>query len=107
MFPSIGNVIVADTSFHYNIPEKAWRYALPRDVVDRLHIRKYGAHGTSHRYIWRTTNQFLNGDVHKLVSCHLGSGASLAAIQDGPARRPHHGHPLRHHRPRHRVLPRP
>ena len=83
MFPSIGNVIVADTSFHYNIPEKAWRYALPRDVVDRLHIRKYGAHGTSHRYIWRTTNQFLNGDVHKLVSCHLGSGASLAAIQDG------------------------
>ena len=70
MFPSIGNVIVADTSFHYNIPEKAWRYALPRDVVDKLHIRKYGAHGTSHRYIWRTTNQFLNGDVHKLVSCH-------------------------------------
>ena len=76
MFPSIGNVIVADTSFHYNIPEKAWRYALPRDVVDKLHIRKYGAHGTSHRYIWRTTSQFLNGDVHKLVSCHLGSGAS-------------------------------
>ena len=83
MFPSIGNVIVADTSFHYNIPEKAWRYALPRDVVDRLHIRKYGAHGTSHRYIWRTPSQFLNGGVHKLVSCHLGSGASLAAIQDG------------------------
>ena len=83
MFPSIGNVIVADTSFHYNIPEKAWRYALPRHVVDKLHIRKYGAHGTSHRYIWRTTSQFLNADVHKLVSCHLGSGASLAAIQDG------------------------
>ena len=61
LFPSIGNVIVADTSFHYNMPEKAWRYALPRDVVDKLHIRKYGAH----------------------VSCHLGSGASLAAIQDG------------------------
>lgn len=83
MFPTIGNVIVADTSFHYNMPERAWRYALPRDVVDNLHIRKYGAHGTSHRYIWRTTNEFLNGDVHKLVSCHLGSGASLAAIQDG------------------------
>ena len=83
MFPSIGNVIVADTSFHYNMPEKAWRYALPRDVVDKLHIRKYGAHGTSHRYIWKTTNEFLKGDVHKLVSCHLGSGASLSAIQDG------------------------
>jgi acetate kinase len=83
MFPSIGNVIVADTSFHYNMPEKAWRYALPRDVVDKLHIRKYGAHGTSHRYIWKTTNEFLKGDVHKLVSCHLGSGASLSAIKDG------------------------
>ena len=83
MFPSIGNVIVADTSFHYDMPEKAWRYALPRDVVDRLHIRKYGAHGTSHRYIWRRTSEFLRGDVHKLVSCHLGSGASLSAIQDG------------------------
>lgn len=83
MFPSIGNVIVADTSFHYNMPEKAWRYALPRDVVDKLHIRKYGAHGTSHRYIWKTTNEFLKGDAHKLVSCHLGSGASLSAIQDG------------------------
>ena len=83
MFPSIGNVIVADTSFHYNIPEKAWRYALPRHVVDKLHIRKYGAHGTSHRYIWRCTSEFLKGDVHKLVSCHLGSGASLCAIEDG------------------------
>ena len=83
MFPSIGNVIVADTSFHYNIPEKAWRYALPRDVVDKLHIRKYGAHGTSHRYIWRSTKELLGDDVHKLVSCHLGSGASLSAIQDG------------------------
>ena len=83
VYPSIGNVIVADTAFHYNMPERAWRYALPRDVVDKLHIRKYGAHGTSHRYIWRATSKFLDGDVHKLVSCHLGSGASLAAIQDG------------------------
>ena len=83
MFPSIGNVIVADTSFHYNMPKKAWRYALPRDVVDKLHIRKYGAHGTSHRYIWKETSEFLKGDVHKLVSCHLGSGASLSAIEDG------------------------
>lgn len=82
-FPSIGNVIVADTSFHFNIPEKAYRYALPRDVVDRLHIRKYGAHGTSHRYIWRKVNEFTHGEAHKLLSCHLGSGASLAAIQDG------------------------
>ena len=83
MFPSIPNVIVPDTAFHYHMPEEAWRYALPRDVVDTYHVRKYGAHGTSHRYIWRETSEFLGGDVHKLVSCHLGSGASLCAIEDG------------------------
>lgn len=83
LFPNKGNVIVADTSFHYAMPERAHRYALPRDVVDKLHIRKYGAHGTSHRYIWRATKQFLGDGVHKLVSCHLGSGASLCAIADG------------------------
>ena len=83
LFPDKGNVVVADTSFHYAIPERAHRYALPRDVVDKLHIRKYGAHGTSHRYIWRATKEFLGDDVHKLVSCHLGSGASLCAITDG------------------------
>ena len=49
MFPEVGNVVVCDTSFHYNMPKKAYTYALPRDVVEKLHIRKYGAHGTSHR----------------------------------------------------------
>ena len=83
LFPDKGNVVVADTSFHYAIPERAHRYALPRDVVDKLHIRKYGAHGTSHRYIWRASKELLGDDLHKLVSCHLGSGASLAAIHDG------------------------
>ncbi|MCH3968206.1 MAG: acetate kinase [Atopobiaceae bacterium] len=81
--PQIGNIVVCDTSFHLQIPEEAHRYALPRDVVDKLHIRKYGAHGTSHRYIWRETDAFTNHQVHKLVSCHIGSGASLSAIKDG------------------------
>ena len=83
MFPELGNVIVPDTAFHYNMPERAWRYAIPRDVVDTYHVRKYGAHGTSHRFIWRSVNEFLGGDAHKVVSCHLGSGASLCAIEDG------------------------
>ena len=83
MFPEPGNVIVPDTAFHYNMPEHAWRYAIPRDVVDTYHVRKYGAHGTSHRYIWRTVDKFTNHETHKLVSCHLGSGASLCAIEDG------------------------
>lgn len=83
MFPEVGNVVVCDTSFHYNMPKKAYTYALPREVVEKLHIRKYGAHGTSHRYIWRAVNEFTGGQTHKLVSCHLGSGASLSAIEDG------------------------
>lgn len=83
MFPSIPNVVACDTAFHYDMPEKAWRYALPRPVCDKLHIRKYGMHGTSHRFIWRATNAFTKGASHKVVSCHLGSGASLCAIQDG------------------------
>ncbi len=83
MFPELGNVIVPDTAFHYNMPEHAWRYAIPRDIVDKYHVRKYGAHGTSHRFIWRTVNEFMEGKAHKLVSCHLGSGASLCAIEDG------------------------
>ena len=83
MFPELGNVIVPDTAFHYHMPEHAWRYALPRDVVDTYHVRKYGAHGTSHRFIWRSTKEILGDKCHKLVSCHLGSGASLCAIQDG------------------------
>ncbi|MDY2776905.1 MAG: acetate kinase [Collinsella sp.] len=83
MFPDLGNVIVPDTAFHYNMPERAWRYALPREVADSLHIRKYGAHGTSHRFIWRTVDELTDHTTHKLVSCHLGSGASLCAIEDG------------------------
>ena len=117
MFPELGNVIVPDTAFHYNMPEHAWRYAIPRDVVDKYHVRKYGAHGTSHRYIWRTVDEFTNHETHKLVSCHLGSGASLCAIEDGqcmdttmgltPLDGPGHGHPLRHCRPCYRFLSQP
>ena len=83
MFPELGNVIVPDTAFHYHMPEHAWRYAIPRDVVDKYHVRKYGAHGTSHRFIWRSAHELLGDKCHKLVSCHLGSGASLCAIEDG------------------------
>ncbi len=83
LFPEIGNVIVPDTAFHFNMPEVAWRYSLPREVADKHHIRKYGAHGTSHRFIWRATKDFMGDKTHKLVSAHIGSGASLCAIHDG------------------------
>lgn len=83
LYPEIRNVLVFDTAFHYHMPERAWRYALPREVTDNLHIRKYGAHGTSHRYIAKQVHEFLGDKSKKIVSCHLGSGASLCAIEDG------------------------
>lgn len=86
LYPDIKNVLVFDTAFHYNMPERAWRYALPREITDKFHIRKYGAHGTSHRYIAKSVNEFTGGKARKIVSCHLGSGASLCAIEDGKSK---------------------
>ena len=77
MFPELGNVIVPNTAFHYNMPAEAHNYALPKEVVDSLHIRKYGAHGTSHRFIWRSVDEVSNHTAHKVVSCHLGSGETV------------------------------
>ena len=91
------------------MPERAWRYALPRDVVEKHHVRKYGAHGTSHRFIWRTVNEFMEGKAHKLVTatwvpappCVLSrTAAAWTPPWAHPARRPGHGHPLRHLGPR-------
>ena len=83
LFPEVGNVIVCDTSFHFNMPRRHIAMLFLAMLLINYHVRKYGAHGTSHRYIWRATNEFTNGQTHKLVSCHLGSGASLSAIEDG------------------------
>ena len=82
-YPELPNVTVFDTSFHFNIPEVAHIYSLPRDVREKYHVRKYGAHGTSHRYAWKMASEYLGDKVHKLLSCHLGNGASLSAIVDG------------------------
>ena len=76
-------VAVFDTSFHMTMPEVAYTYALPKDVCDKYHVRKYGAHGTSHRYEWMMAKEILGSCCHRLLSCHLGNGASLAAIEDG------------------------
>lgn len=82
-FPELKNVIVCDTSFHSSMPEYASRYALPYDLSEKLNIRKYGAHGTSHRFIWRACEEFTQQKTGRLISCHLGSGSSLCAIKDG------------------------
>lgn len=85
-YPELPNVAVFDTSFHMTMPEVAYTYALPKDVRDKYHVRKYGAHGTSHRYEWMMAKEILGSRCHRLLSCHLGNGASLAAIEDGVCR---------------------
>ena len=85
-YPQLPNVAVFDTSFHMGMPAMAYTYALPRDVVEKYHVRKYGAHGTSHRYQWRTAKEMLGNRCHRMLSCHLGAGSSLCAIEDGVCR---------------------
>lgn len=86
-YPDLPNVTVYDTAFHFNMPEVAKTYALPKDVCDKLHIRKYGAHGTSHRYISERAAVVLGEplDELKLITCHLGNGCSMSAIDHGVA----------------------
>jgi len=85
LLPGIPNAVVFDTSFHTTMPEHAYLYALPLDYYRKYKIRRYGFHGTSHRYIALRTAQLLERPVDelKIISCHLGNGASLAAIDRG------------------------
>jgi len=84
-FPNIDQIAVFDTAFHQTLPEKAFTYALPKEVCNELLIRRYGFHGTSYRYITQETSAFLSiptEDIN-LVVAHLGNGASVAAIAQG------------------------
>ena len=82
--PNTKNVAVFDTAFHSTMPEQAFMYAIPYHYYTENKIRRYGAHGTSHRYIARKCQE-LFGDLtgKKIISCHLGSGSSICAIKDG------------------------
>lgn len=86
-YPELPNVAVFDTSFHMTMPEVAYTYALPKDVCDKYHVRKYGAHGTSHRYVSERAAAFLDEPIEdlKLITCHLGNGCSMSAIDHGIA----------------------
>lgn len=78
-------VAVFDTAFHQTIPDYAFTYALPYELYEKYGVRKYGFHGTSHRYVTNEAAKLLNKDVKdlKIVTCHLGNGASCAAIDGG------------------------
>ncbi len=84
LMPDKKNVAVFDTAFHSTMPPKAYMYAIPYDLYEKHSIRRYGAHGTSHRYIAKQIEK-MYGDLKgkKIISCHLGSGSSICAIKDG------------------------
>jgi len=85
LMPNIPQVAVFDTAFHHTIPDYAHIYAIPYKYFEEHDIRRYGFHGTSHRYVSALAIDYLGGAAEgtKIVSCHLGNGASLAAIKDG------------------------
>ncbi|GIG30278.1 acetate kinase [Cellulomonas marina] len=84
-FPDVPHVAVFDTSFHQTMPPAAYTYALDRQVAAEHRIRRYGAHGTSHRYVSRAVAEFLGRDVAELntIVLHLGNGASASAVRGG------------------------
>ena len=85
LMPKVKNVAVFDTAFHSTMPEKAYMYAIPYEFYDKNKIRRYGAHGTSHRYIALKCKELFGGSLKgkKIISCHLGGGSSICAIKDG------------------------
>ncbi len=83
LFPKAVQVAVFDTAFHQSIPQKAYQYAIPTQFLDENHIRLYGFHGTSHRYVTKKAIAYLGLEKSKLISIHLGNGCSMTAVKDG------------------------
>ena len=82
-FPDVPQVVVFDTAFHQTLPERAFLYALPYELYEQEGIRRYGFHGTSHRYVAQRAAELLQVERLTGITCHLGNGSSLAAIRDG------------------------
>jgi acetate kinase len=83
VFPNARQVGVFDTAFHQSIPEKAYRYAIPEKYYKEMGIRKYGFHGTSHKFISEKAIEYLGNKAAKIITIHLGNGASMAAVKGG------------------------
>ena len=85
LVPSIPQVAVFDTAFHQTMPQKSFMYAIPYALYKKYGIRRYGFHGTSHQYISKRACEILKLNYNKtrIITCHLGNGASMAAIKDG------------------------
>ena len=83
VMPGVPMVAVFDTTFHATMPAKAYMYAIPYEVYDEYKIRKYGFHGTSHKFVSEETGKLLGNKNAKMVICHLGNGSSISAVKDG------------------------
>lgn len=83
IMPGIPQVAVFDTGFHATMPDYAYMYALPMEYYEKYGIRRYGFHGTSHRFVSKRCNEILGRTDTKIVTCHLGNGSSIAAVKDG------------------------
>lgn len=85
LLPNITSVAVFDTSFHSNMPEKAYMYSLPYEYYEKYGARRYGAHGTSHNYVSNYAAKMLGKDIKdvKIITCHLGNGGSVTAVDGG------------------------
>jgi acetate kinase len=85
LLPEIKQVGVFDTAFHQTMPDYAYMYALPYELYEKYGVRRYGFHGTSHRYVSQRVCEFLGIDPEKsrIITCHIGNGASIAAVKYG------------------------
>ena len=85
LLPELPQVGVFDTAFHQTMPDYAFMYALPYDLYKKYGVRRYGFHGTSHRYVSQRVCEYLSvqAEGKRIITCHIGNGASIAAIKDG------------------------
>jgi len=85
LMPNVPQVTVFDNAFHSTMPPKAFLYAVPYELYEKYHVRRYGFHGTSHRYVSKRAAEFLGLDYNncKIITCHIGNGASMAAVLNG------------------------
>ncbi len=85
LMPQVPQVTVFDNAFHSTMPDYAFLYAVPYELYEKYHVRRYGFHGTSHRYVSHRVAEIMGKDIKdlKIITCHIGNGASVAAIKDG------------------------
>ncbi|MNO28403.1 Acetate kinase [compost metagenome] len=83
--PGVPQVVAFDTAFHQTMEEKVYLYPIPKVLYKKHHVRRYGAHGTSHEYVSKVAAEFLNRPLEdlKIITCHIGNGGSLTAVKDG------------------------